>query len=169
MSKTQRIATCCFLLISFWVSSQNVKLKKGEVLVDQIAWLKYEGCTGLKRTLCSLFNKNGDEVVFMKFFKRSNASDSMVFNRGGDPNYFEVSFLGTGKKIEIRDTPEQIVAILYKSKCVNEEGTLNTEAINRLIEKYGNSFSSQVTASSTTNTIIIREEPRSGVNINIGR
>lgn len=102
-------------MVSFWVSSQNVKLKKGEVVVDDIAWLKYEGCTGLKWTLCSLFNKNGEEVVFMKFIKRGNASNGTVFNSQGDPNYFEVSFLGTGSKVEIRDTPEKISAILYKS------------------------------------------------------
>jgi len=156
-------------LVSFWVSSQNVKLKKDAVLVDDVAWLKYEGCTGLKWTLCSLFNKNNEEMVFMKFIKRGNASDAMVFNRGGDPNYFEVAFLGTGQKIEIRDTPEKIVTVLYKSKCINDDGTFNTQAIERLVEKYGNSFSAQTSSTTNTNTIIIREEPKSGVNINIGR
>lgn len=160
--------TACLLSVSFWASSQNIKLKKGNILVDDVTWLTYEGCTGLKWTLCSIFNKNNEEVIFMKFIKRGNASDGMIFNRGGDPNYFELSFLGTGQKIEIKDTPEKIVTVLYKSKCINEDGTLNTAAVDRLVEKFGSSFSSQTTQPAI-NTIIIKEEPRSGVNINIGR
>lgn len=128
-------------MVSFWASSQNVKLKKGNVLVDDVEWLKYEGCTGLKWNLCSLLNKNGEEIVFMKFIKRGNASSGTVFNSQGDPNYFEVSFLGTGAKVEIRDTPEKITAILYKSKCINEDGSFNKDAVDRLVEKYGNSYS----------------------------
>lgn len=169
MTKTFKILfTVALFFVATFGFSQKVKLKKGEVLFDDTAWLNYEGCTGLKWTLCSLFNKNNEEVVFMKFIKRGNASDSMIFNRGGDPNYFEVSFLGTGQRIEMRDSPEKIATILYKSKCINEDGTFNTEAVDRLVEKFGNSFSGETTQSGT-NTIIIKEEPRSGVNINIGR
>jgi hypothetical protein len=154
-----------FLLVSLISSSQKIKLKDEVVLVDDVAWLKYDGCTGFKYQACSLINNNNDEIIFLKFIVRG--TDNMVFNKGGDPNYYVVSFLGLNKKLEIRELPKDIIKIIYNAKAVNEDGTLNEEKVNRLVEKYGSSFSSETT---NNNTIIIKEEPRgSGININIGR
>jgi Ni,Fe-hydrogenase I small subunit len=157
--------TVLFLLVSLISSSQKIKLKDEVVLVDDVAWLKYDGCTGFKYQTCSLINNNNDEIIFFKFIVRG--TDNMVFNKGGDPNYYVVSFLGLNKKLEIRELTKDIIKIIYNAKVVNADGTLNEEKVDRLVEKYGSSFSSEVT---NTNTIIIKEEPRgSGININIGR
>jgi hypothetical protein len=161
----KKLFTVLFLLVSLISLSQKIKLKDEVVLVDDVAWLKYDGCTGFKYQACSLLNNNNDEIIFFKFIVRG--TDNMVFNKGGDPNYYVVSFLGLNKKLEIRELPKDIIKIIYNAKVVNEDGTLNEDKVNRLVEKYGSTFSSN---GSNNNTIIIKEEPRgSGVNINIGR
>ena len=53
---------------------------------------------------------------------------------------------------------------------INDDGTLNPEKVDRLVEKYGTPFSDRFNRNNNNpNTIIIKEQPRSGVNINIGR
>ena len=162
----KRIFTILVLFISVVSFSQKIKLKKGDVLVDEIVWLKYKGFNGFDK---SIYNLNGDEIIFIKFVK--NGPDNMIFSRVGDPNYFEISFLGLNKKIEIRNFEKEIITIIFESKAVNEDGTLNPDKIDRLVEKYGTQFSDKLKNTSTnTNTVIIKEEPRrSGININRGR
>jgi hypothetical protein len=162
MKKTITIVLLCLSVLSF---SQKVKLKKETVLVDDKVWLKYDGCTGLKYQLCSIYNLNGEEIIFFKFISQS--SDHMLFNEYGDPNYYEVSFLGLNQKIEVREFIDDFLKKIFTAKIVNEDGSLNAEKVSRIVEKYGSSYSSN--RKSNTNTIIIKEEPKSGVNINIGR
>ena len=158
----KRIFTILVLLISVVSFSQKIKLKKGEVLVDNKSWLKYEE----NSFDLSILNLNGEEIIFLKYIIQG--SSNQVFNSDGEPNYFQISFLGLNKKIEIREFEEDIMSILYSSKAINVDGTLNPDKIDRLVEKYGTSFSDKL--KNTTNTIIIKEEPRrSGININIGR
>lgn len=159
----KRIITVLFLSISLLGFSQKVKLKKGNVLVDEKVWLKYEN----NDFDYSVLNFNTEEIIFLKYIVQG--PNNQVFSKEGEPNYFQIVFLGQNKKIEIRDFEEDVLAILYSSKVVNEDGTLNPDKVDRLVEKYGTPFSDKA-KSKVTNTIIIKEEPsRSGVNINIGR
>lgn len=155
--------------ISFSGNCQKVKLKKGNVLVGETQWLKYDGCGGFDDK-CSLINNAGDEVIFIKFIQ-SDTSTNMVFNDSGDPNFYEVSFLGLNKKVEIREFFKDIVQLVYNNKVIAADGTLDEDKVDRMVEKFGTPFSDQLNRKPAGNqTIIIRDEsPRSGVNINIGR
>nr|WP_294777313.1 hypothetical protein [uncultured Flavobacterium sp.] len=157
----KKLFTILFLMISVASFSQKVKLKKGDVLVDEKQWLKY------KKDVFdySIMNLKGDEIIFIKYVVRG--PNNQVFSKEGEPNYYQVSFLGLNKKVEIRKFDKDILEILYSGKVVNEDGTLNNEKIDILVEKYGNQYSEN----NGNNTIIIKEEPvrRSGININIGR
>lgn len=158
-----------FSLVSIAGFSQKIKLKKGDVLVDETAWLKYDGCGGFD-DVCSLINNGGEEIIFIKFIQ-SEPSDNMLFNKYGDPNYYEVSFLGLNRKLEIREFFKDIIKVLYNGKVVAADGTLDEDKVNRMVEKYGTSFSDKLNRGSN-NTIIIREDNddnRPRVNINIGR
>ena len=67
---------------------------------------------------------------------------------------------------------KSIVELLYKSKVVNNDQTLNEDKVNLLVEKYGTEFSDRLNKSNNGQTIIInnnQEPKRSGININIGR
>jgi len=79
-------------------------------------------------------------------------------------------FLGEDKKYEIgKRTQKNIISDIYKGNVVNEDGSLNSERVKRLVEKYGTPYSDRLNAS--TNTVIIKEESSnsgSGINIKIG-
>lgn len=168
--KSFRAIFVLICLVALSASAQKVKLKKGDVLVDETAWLKYDGCGGWD-SVCSLINGSGEEIVFIKFIQ-SEPSTNMLFNKYGAPNYYEVSFLGMNRKIEVREFFKDIIQILYNGKVVAADGTLDEDRVNRLVEKYGTSFSDKLNRGSN-NTVIIRERdddddnPR--VNISIGR
>ena len=161
----KRFFTVLVLFISFLGFSQKVKLKKEEVLVDKVLWLKYKEENSFDY---SIINLKGDEIIYIKYVKRGPSS--MVFSKEGKPNYYVISFLGLNKKIEIRNFVEDIMTTIYNSKVVNEDGMLNEGKVNILVEKIGTQFSNENNANSNQ-TIIIKEEPSrgSGVNINIAR
>ena len=127
-------------LVSF---SQKIKLKKGEVLVDETVWLKYQDCGGFQST-CSLLNKEGEEIIFFKFINVKGAEPMTSANPDGTLRYVEISFLGLKKKIELKKSQKDCIEVIYNAKVVNEDGTLNTEKVDRLVEKYGTEFSDRL-------------------------
>ncbi|GAA5101405.1 hypothetical protein GCM10023210_41120 [Chryseobacterium ginsengisoli] len=150
------------LIVSCITFGQKVKIKKDIVYVDGQEWLLAEEDT----FDYSIFDKNKNEIIFFKYMKQ-NIGDNMLFNRSGKPNYYLVKFIGTDKSIEIRQFPEDILKIIYKSNVINSDFTLNQDKLNVLVEKYGNDFSKDT---GSTNTIIIQDStPKNGVNISIGR
>ena len=110
----KNIFTILVVFVSFLSFSQKIKLKKEEVLVDDVVWLKYEKSNGFD---LSLINLSGEEIVFLKFVKQG--SDNMIFSRDGKPNYFEISFLGLNKKTEIRNFDKEIITIIYNDRESN--------------------------------------------------
>jgi hypothetical protein len=155
------------LFCSFYGFSQDIKLKKGIVTVDNVNWLKYDGCGGWDQ-VCTVYNLNGEEIIYMKLLSKPDTVDQ---------KYWKVNFLGINKSVDL-DFSEgfglingKLLKKFYDAKVVNEDGTLNEERVQRMVEKYGTPFTDKANASSTT--IIINNNndqtpKRSGVNINIG-
>jgi len=165
--KTILFLSCIFM--GFSANAQKVKLKKGEVLIDKVAWLTYVDC-GTFDAVCSLYNKNEEEIIFLKTIYINGAEPVTASNPNGKLVYVEVIFLGEDKKYEIgKRTQKNIISDIYKGNVVNEDGSLNSERVKRLVEKYGTPYSDRLNAS--TNTVIIKEESSnsgSGINIKIG-
>lgn len=156
------------LFVSFFGISQEIKLKKGEVLVDGAVWMKYQDCGAFDRT-CSLLNLNNEELIFFKFINIEGVVPMTSSNPKGNLAYVEVKFLGFNKSFEIQKTQKNIIELLFNSKVIDSDGVLNQEKAAILVEKYGNEFSVRLNKKENTNTIIIKEEPRKpGININIG-
>ncbi|MBE9575630.1 hypothetical protein [Flavobacterium proteolyticum] len=155
------------LFCSFYGFSQDIKLKKGIVTVDNVNWLKYDGCGGWDQ-VCTVYNLSGEEIIYMKLLSKPDTADQ---------KYWKVNFLGVNKSVDL-DFSEgfglingKLLKKFYDAKVVNEDGTLNEERVQRMVEKYGTPFTDKANASSTT--IIINNNndqtpKRSGVNINIG-
>ena len=154
------------LFCSFYGFSQDIKLKKGIVTVDNVNWLKYDGCGGWDQ-VCTLYNSNGDEIIYMKLMNKPGTVDE---------KYWKVNFLGINKSVDL-DFSEgfglinsKLLKKFYDAKVVNEDGTLNEERVQRMVEKYGTPFTDKANAPSTTIIINNNDQTpkRSGVNINIG-
>jgi hypothetical protein len=158
------------VLVASFGFSQEVKLKKGQVLVDGSVWLNYQDCGTFDKT-CSLLNKDKEEIIFFKWVTVPN--EGSINKNGTRDNlvYTEVKFLGLNKLFEIQKLQKNIIAMLFNSKVLNENGTLNEDKVSVLIEKYGTEFSDKLNKTNNSQTIIIQhpEPQRSGVNINIGR
>ncbi|MCW4469190.1 hypothetical protein OGH69_09455 [Flavobacterium sp. MFBS3-15] len=138
MKKLHFLLAALFL-ICFSGFAQKVKFKKGEVLVDNIVWLKYEGCGTFDGT-CSFMNLEGKEIIFMKTIIVEGGTSRTPSNPQGKLVYTQISFLGLDKKIELAETDKKIVQILYKSNVV-VNGVLVEENVDILVQKYGTEFS----------------------------
>lgn len=158
------------LVVSALGFSQKIKLKKGDVLVDDVQWLKYTDC-GTFDSTCSLVNNAGDEIVFIKTIRLKGVEPVTSSNKDGSFSYYEISFLGMNQKIELKDFQKEIIRLIYAAKAVNEDGTLNPDRVQRMVEKYGTQYSDRYNRSgSDTHTVIIKDETRKpGVQVNIGR
>jgi hypothetical protein len=167
----KKIITFLILISSVFGFSQKIKLKKGDVLVDDVVWLKYQDCGSFDST-CSLMGKDGEEIIFFKWINVPGVEPVTQYNKDGSLRYVEIIFVGQKKKIELQKTQKDCIEMIYNSKLVNEDGTLNQDKVDRLVEKYGAAFSDRLNKSNNPSTIIINnnQEPvRSGININIGR
>ena len=157
--------------LSFLGFSQTIKLKKGEVLVDGTPWIKYQEC-GTFDSTCSLLNNQKEEVVFIKTVAVQGVEPRTASNPNGTLSYYEVVFVGQKMKIELQKSQKSIIEIIYNGKAINEDGTLNPEKVDRLVEKYGIPFSDRLNRGNNQGTIIINNNQapqRSGININLGR
>lgn len=167
----KKIITFLILIYSVFGFSQKIKLKKGDVLVDDVVWLKYQDCGSFDST-CSLIGKDGEEIIFFKWINVPGVEPVTQYNKDGSLRYVEIIFVGQKKKIELQKTQKNSIEMIYNSKLVNEDGTLNQDKVERLVEKYCTAFSDRLNKSNNPSTIIINnnQEPvRSGININIGR
>jgi hypothetical protein len=170
----KKTITVLFFLVSVFTFSQEIKLKKGEILVDDKVWLNYEGCGGFSASCSLMMVSDKQEIIYMKFIRIEGAEPITSYNKTGELTYIEIKFLGLNKFIELDGSFKKAVNIIYNSKCINEDGTFDEDKVLRLIEKYGTPFSDRLRSNNNNNnnnnTVIIKEEPRgSGVNINIGR
>lgn len=166
------ILTALLFLITWNNFAQDIKLKKGEVLVDDKVWLNYEGCGGFSANCSLLMTSSKEEIIYMNFVKVPGVEPITNYNKTGDLTYIEIKFLGVNRSIELDNvTFKKAIGIIYNTKCINDDGSFDEDKVQRLIEKYGTPFSDRLNkTTNNTNTIIIKEEPkRSGVNINIGR
>ncbi len=157
----------CIISLGF---SQEVKIKKDQVFIDEQHWLNSDGC-GMFGASCSLSNLNGDEIIYMKYVELKGVEPITNYNKTGNVSYSEIKFLGLNVSIELQESYKKIIKILYAAKVVNPDGTLDEEKVQKLVEKYGSAFSERYNKT-TNNTIIInnnQEPQRRGVNINLGR
>ena len=167
------IFTITALFISLLSFSQDVKLKKGEILIDEKVWLNYDGCGGFSQNCSVMLSSSKEEIIYMTLVIVPGVEPITNFNKTGDLKYIEVKFLGLNRGIELDMTFKKAISIIYNSQSINEDGTFDEDKVQRLIEKYGTPFSERLkktTTNNNNNTIIIKEEPRrSGININLGR
>jgi hypothetical protein len=124
---------------SFSGYAQKVKFKKGDVLVDNVAWLKYDGC-GTFDSTCSLMDFNGEELMFVKVVVVEGVNPPTKLNRQGDLTYKQITFLGLDRKIELQESDKKVIEILYKAKIL-AGGKLDPDRVDILVEKYGTPFS----------------------------
>lgn len=134
----KKLFTILILIISFSGFSQKVRVKKGNVLVDDIVWIS---CDEPAPYTFSLLDKNHEEIIFIKPIYIPGGAPRTQSNPNGNFSYFVIKFLGLKKEFELKTNYKDVLKILYLSKAINEDLTINEEKVNLLVEKYGTEFS----------------------------
>jgi hypothetical protein len=134
----KKIITIVLLCIAFFSYSQKVRVKKGNVLVDEVVWMT---CLEPAQYTFSLLDKKQEEIVFIKPVYVPGGAPRTQSNPNGNFSYFVIKFLGLKKQFELDTNYKDVLKILYLSKAINEDLTINEEKANLIVEKYGTEFS----------------------------
>ncbi len=113
------------------VSAQKIKIKDKVAFVDDKPYLKVSDC-GPYEEDCSISNLEGKEIVSV---------DKLKDLSRGSGTFFRVTFKGLNTTIEIRNTMQGLVELLFKNNVVKSDGTLDSENVKLLSKRYGNNIS----------------------------
>ena len=150
------ILVTLFVFVSIIGYCQDIEFKKGFVLVDGKECMKYDSSANI----ISFQNLNGDDIMVLKFIRDL-----------GDL-YVKVVFIESRQEFTSQSyifTKKVLVEKLIKSNTL-VDCKFNEEKVSTFVLKYDEKVEEKYKNNNSTQTIIIKEEPRrSGVNINIGR
>ncbi len=157
-TKMKHILIIFLLGFSFLGFSQDIDFKKGIISVDGKECMKYDS----DANTVTYQNLNGDDIMILKYMRPDGSQASL---------YTKVIFIESRREFTSQNyifTKKALIEKLIKSNVL-VDCVLNDEKLENFILKYDEKVEDRLKGNST-NTIIIKEEPRrSGVNINIGR
>jgi len=152
----KKIILILFLFSTSFIFSQEIDFKKGIITVDGKECMKYESSA----SNVTYQNLNGDDLIILKFIRVNGELYTKVIFVESRQEFTSQNYIFTKKNL---------VEKLIKSNTL-VECALNEEKVNTFVLKYDEKVEERYNKSTTTNTVIIKEEPRkSGVNINLGR
>ncbi len=130
--KQKLILVISLVLFSFiQMNAQNVKLKKGKVLLDGKEIMKFE--REQMGVLFYAFNlKTGDEVVFIQ--RKDNETPKYF-----DDDFLKIYFSQLDLMMEVgisQYTNKRVIKNLLKHKALRTEGTLDEEKVKLFIKKF---------------------------------
>lgn len=152
----KKIILILFLFSTSFIFSQEIDFKKGIITVDGKECMKYESSA----SNVTYQNLNGDDLIILKFIRVNGELYTKVIFVESRQEFTSQNYIFTKKNL---------VEKLIKSNTL-VECALNEEKVSTFVLKYDEKVEERYNKSTTTNTVIIKEEPRkSGVNINLGR
>lgn len=152
----KKIILILVLISTSFIFSQEIDFKKGLITVDGKECMKYESSA----SNVTYQNLNGDDLIILKFIRVNGELYTKVIFVESRQEFTSQNYIFTKKTL---------IEKLIKSNTL-VECSLNEEKVNTFVLKYDEKVEERYNKSTTTNTVIIKEEPRrSGVNINLGR
>ena len=131
MNKKLVLTIAFTILLTAVGFSQKIKLKKGKVLVDGKAIMKYERESWgvYKVNLFSL--ETDDELIELN--KNDNEAKAYY-----DDDFLQIRFLTLGKIAEVKTKKsfKKIIGWLLKKKVITANGEINEEKIDLFIKNY---------------------------------
>jgi hypothetical protein len=125
-----KILITLFVIFTFSQVSfgQKIKVKNGIVSVDGKSYVKTEKESGNM----SIYALDGDEEII--FFKRHDPTPN---NNQNQDDYFIVRFIDYNNDVNISGkTKKGILKMLFNSKVINGDGTINEEKMKKFVSKY---------------------------------
>lgn len=169
----KKVLLFTFIIFSFFAFGQKVKIKKGEVFIDDKLIYRVED-TGSSTIVSDL---KGNEIVAILRTTYEVPKNRPLYGNERSTwtnSIFTVRFLKNGKELLTDIAEKEIIKNLYKSNIVDEDGELDDEKVDVFVNKYNNdNLRSKLGATSQSSTVIIQNQtpvqPRTGISIGIGR
>lgn len=128
--KLKSVLFLMFFAIGTTVNAQEVKIKKEIASIDGKEYVRVGDC-GMFAKECFISNLEGDQLILIKPMEDLRTLGT----------YFQVTFIESGTKVEIKKTIKPFIKMLYENKIVTEDGKLNPQRVKTFSEKYGNQIS----------------------------
>lgn len=148
--KTKQLLTA-LLFISSVAAAQDVDVKDNAVLADGITFLRYEkeGCKMFSSTcVYNISDTAGKKEIVIQGKWYNDWAERKQSNPEGKVAYYEVVFLASGKKAELKHmgigSEKKLMKTLVKAKLF-ENGQLNQKAVDEFVLVNGTPFSERRT------------------------
>jgi hypothetical protein len=149
------LITLLILVTAFTTFAQKVKVKKGAVSVDGIAYANWEKGDIVRQNRI-VKNLNGDVLLIAITRRYQDPKKISESNPKGDVAYYEILKPGSEEILfEYQGFPKHLFKAFYNAKVINTDGTLNDENLKTVSGRIGKEFS--------------RKRNETDININISR
>lgn len=167
------------LIISCLAFSQKLKIKKDIAYIDGKEFVKVSE-DPISRNSYTISSLNGNDLFYLRFNNYRDLKEIDRINKDGDVSYFEVVspdmntiyFETNVGGCLMCNLATDFVKMIYHSKVVNEDGTVDQQKLEILSKKVGFAYAQKrgELNNGGTNTVIIQDSrPRNGFNISLGR
>lgn len=128
---TKVIFTAFILLLSLNTSAQKIKLKKGEVLLDGKAILKYEKEMWGTHKIHLFSLDSEDELIEIN----NNKNETPTYQ---NDDFVQIKFLKIGESVEMKTNKPfyKMIEWLVEKKIISTDGKINEENIELFIKNY---------------------------------
>jgi hypothetical protein len=130
----KKIATLLLLVIASAVFAQKVKIKKGEVFVDEVLTYKIEDA-GSVDILSSL---TGKEFLYITVNTYQPDEDEVAIRINTPYKVTTLRFNQQDKMMYTDLRPKDVIAKVYNAKMVDSEGNVDAKKLDDFIYKYNN-------------------------------
>ena len=149
------LVTLLLLATVFTALAQKVKVKKGAVSVDGVAYASWEK-DDIVRQNRVVKNLNGDVLLIAIVRRYQDPKKISESNPKGNVSYYELVKPGTEEVLfEYQGFPKHLFKAFYNGKVINADGTLNEENLKTVSVRIGKEFT--------------RQRENGDININISR
>ncbi|CAN5917299.1 hypothetical protein BH11BAC7_BH11BAC7_14960 [soil metagenome] len=153
----------CVLILLFLTATLTVSAQKQKITLDddtimvdgqQYGILEKKMGVGFHYTVRSM---DGKELMYLLFLEFNDPSEINSANPKGNVPYFEVTFLGSGKKCEIPTATKKGLAKMIVENNLLKGNDVDAEAEKRFILINGTKFSEQKQSLQGPKVIIIEK------------
>jgi len=137
------------ILIAFNAQAQKIKIKKGTAYVDKVEYLKFDGCGAFSES-CSIMNLDDEDLIVLQYhsFEKPNPiarnpKSKAPYQSTVTESYAELRFMDFELECEVQLSKKKLVKALYKSKVINEDGSINQENAKKFARKYHRNVSGE--------------------------
>ncbi|MDO6595919.1 hypothetical protein Q4512_03270 [Oceanihabitans sp. 2_MG-2023] len=142
-----------FILFTFSVTAQKVKIKKGKVFIDKVEYVLTEE-DKLSDDSFIISNLKGEELFYLKYKYYSDPNLRRDTNPNGTVVYFELMSKDletiyfeaeSHPSLSAMGMSKKTYKILYNGEVINKDGTINKDNLETVSKKIGFEFSKKRT------------------------